>query len=700
MAKGVGRSGSAHMAGLAPGCRRAAALALAVGLGLGPQTAAAQPRNPQRMEPPKWLEDDGKDLFNDLENEENLFGDSACETREKLLKYMAGKGAADAADHRARVLLSLGICEFRKGDYERSKRRLDSAVSELNLPSEELLLTNPNLAPIGTMRQAAEFMTKHELTQAGTALRRCREVLDRNLRKVIKLIHKQMSAQAPVPPVEKLLEEIPGFGKSGQFLPMIRNQVPSLKQDLLWSEMIENSLDTLDKRLMGFDASQKGKRDRLDVSKAKSKGGSLLYVRALASEAVATGDRLAAAQELVREGVAKALVEEATPLDKAVSLVKRGKEGPGCKDDTGLPKTCKALLKVADVRSNGFGETRVLIVKAGKKQPLETCSTNANLGILIAAKGGARLSVAGTDGPTELPAGEPVVFDFCREASIEADAQTPVLFAQAWHPEFAALERTTEIRARSETWGFSEDDVKAAAQVVNDNAKANWDKSAEQWRKGSAALAGLRQSLRDEIDNRRRLEEAAAEAKRSDEVANDEDRQRALEALEKKREARRNAQEQAEEARKLRKKQLEEERAMRDPWLNSPEVREAERRLEGMKESRRDANSKLEFDLSTQLTKDIALAERQLQRTIKLARKAHLSGGTLGGDKAAAAQEGEGEKPAEAGPANPELEKLRKRLQEVKAEKAKASEAENFKEAKRLKLVQQELEGQLQKLEL
>merc|ERR1712159_519363 len=92
--------------------------------------------------------------------------------------------------------------------------------------------------------------------------------------------------------------------------------------------------------------------------------------------------------------------------------------------------------------------------------------------------------------------------------------------------------------------------------------------------------------------------------------------------------------------RKARKKQLEEERANRDPWLNDPEVVEAQKKLDDLKEARRDANAKLEFDLTSQLTKDISAAERHLKKVTKKARKAHKKGGKAeAGSKAEEAKE-------------------------------------------------------------
>merc|ERR1719240_1215888 len=74
---------------------------------------------------------------------------------------------------------------------------------------------------------------------------------------------------------------------------------------------------------------------------------------------------------------------------------------------------------------------------------------------------------------------------------------------------------------------------------------------------------------------------------------------------------------------------MEEERAKRDPWLLSPAVVEAEKKLEELKEARRDANAKLEFDLSTQLTKDISAQERAVKKAIKAAKKEYKKSGKV-----------------------------------------------------------------------
>merc|ERR1712072_1497356 len=169
-----------------------------------------------------------------------------------------------------------------------------------------------------------------------------------------------------------------------------------------------------------------------------------------------------------------------------------------------------------------------------------------------------------------------------------------------------------------------------------------------------------------------------------------------LEELEKKRAERKKKQEQAEQKRIARKKQLELERATRDPWLNDPTVMEAQKKLDDLKEARRDANAKLEFDLTSQLTKDISAAERALKKVTKAARKAFKKGGGQAGANAKTTGEGSD---AESSSAD-KVGELKKKLEEVKKQKAEAAENENFKEAKKLKGVQKDLEDQLKKLEL
>merc|ERR1712187_22601 len=289
-----------------------------------------------------------------------------------------------------------------------------------------------------------------------------------------------MGQGGQAPPLDKIQEEVSGYGKTGNFLPQILKQIPHhIKTELQQMELVDNYLDGLDKKMSATATSLKQSRSRLDKGKSVSKDGVLLYVKGLVTDAISAAENLLAAQE-VEEHVAKAFVKEAESIEKSLTLVKRGKLGKDCKEDKGVPKTCAGLEKVSDVISNGFGETRLLVVKAGKKQQLEVCSTNANVGILVASKDGVKLTVKGEDAQ-DLEAGKPVVVDFCLEAALEASATIPVLFAQAWHPEYAAVERTTELRSRAKAFGLSEAELKEATKVVNDHAKKSWEKSVRAW---------------------------------------------------------------------------------------------------------------------------------------------------------------------------------------------------------------------------
>lgn len=564
------------------------------------------------------------------------------------------------------------------------------------MPSEDFMLQNPQLAPIALTKQAADFMKKYELTQAGTQLRRCREVQERNVKRILKEVVKQMGQQqgGQVPPLDKFVEEIPGMGKTGQFLPSIMNQVPVLREAFAFMGIIEKSLDSLDKKMSSVDSSQKDKKLRLDTSKGKGKSGSMHYARAVFTDPVVKVDRLMAAKDLVEGGAAKELTTSADVFEKGVTLIKRTKSGSGCKD---VAELCSKLSKIADIQTNGFGETRIIVAK-DKKQALDVCTTNVNIGIVVAAKDGAKLVVSGQDA-VDLKAGEPVVYDMCLGADIQAAGKVPVLVAQAWHPEFAAVERTTEIRARSKSFGLSEDDVKSVTKVINDHAKKTWEKSAKAWRAESPGLGSIRESMESADKAAAKAAQDAEDAKRKEDEAEDGERKKALEELEQKRAEKRKKEEEAEEKKRQREKMRQEEKAKRDPWLNSPIVAEAEQKIEELKEQRRDANAKLEFDLSTSLTKEISAAERALKKAIKKAKKEFKKGGGVVPEK-------DGDKKEEKKDTTQKKEKkddaaeLKAKLEDVRKKKLAASEAENFKEAKKLKAEEKELEAALKKLEL
>ena len=151
----------------------------------------------------------------------------------------------------------------------------------------------------------------------------------------------------------------------------------------------------------------------------------MLYVRSIFTEPIVPTEGLAVAKELVDKGITKAVVSSS--FEKSASLVKKSKSGSGCNKDS-AQELCEKLLKIPDIQSNAFGESRMMVLKANKKQMLDTCTTNANIGILVSSKDDVRLTVAGAT--TELKAGEPVGLDFCLEASFLE------LFWKRWKSDF------------------------------------------------------------------------------------------------------------------------------------------------------------------------------------------------------------------------------------------------------------------------
>jgi len=640
------------------------------------------------------MTDDAKDLWNDISTADKRFDTATCESRESLLKALTGASDPQAGHYRFQVLKEIGMCEFIKGDYVRAKKRLDSGVSELNLPNDDMMTSNQELAPVGLLRQAAGLMTKFKLTEAATALRRSREIADRNVKKMLKMLHKQITGQHgadKVPPLEKLIEEIPGFGQTGQILPELMKQAPILQQELPFMEQIDKAVEELDRQLTVFAPEMKTIRTTLD---SKQRGGSLLYARGLVAEAVSAADRSGAAQEFLEAKGDKTFLKEAEKAEKSVTLLKRTGEGSGCKGK-GFDETCEIMSKVADFKSNIFGETRVLVLKAGKQQQLEMCSTNANLAMLVSNQDGVKVTV-GKKSTTDLLKGLPVMINFCQEITLDSEKAAVVLFAQAWHPEFAAVERTTELRNRAKGFSVDEDGIKEATKVVNDYAKKNWEKSRKDWLAGSELLETIQTSLTKEASEAAAKAEAAAEAKRKEEMDGDETRTKNLEELQKKRDAKKKKQEEHDAKRLKQKLQREAERANRDPWLNDPAVLEAETNLNNLKEARREANAKLEFDLTADLTKDISTAERTLKKATKVAKKAHKKSGGKAAPKVELSEDAKAESKALF---TQQTAELKQKLEDVKKKKAEAAENEDFAGAKKLKEKQKELEEKLKKLD-
>merc|ERR1719379_381527 len=120
---------------------------------------------------------------------------------------------------------------------------------------------------------------------------------------------------------------------------------------------------------------------------------------------------------------------------------------------------------------------------------------------------------------------------------------------------------------------------------------------------------------------------------------------------------------------------MKEERENKDPYLKFKEVAAEEAKLEELKAARREANEKLEFDLSTQLTKDISAQERRVKKVIKKAKKAHGKGLTEIAGWGAEADKG-GDKEGADEKEEKKEEKKEKKKEEKKEEKKKDEKKE------------------------
>merc|ERR1712232_1039655 len=433
-----------------------------------------------------------------------------------------------------------------------------------------------------------------KVAEAGVALRRCKTIYGRQWDKMLKMVMKQ--------------NKVPEAGLP-QMMPQIKTQ-PWAVQILGTIEAVDAKLVQVDKHIIA-DKAQKEKKDRLDGKT----GGSLAYFPALPMEATTEASRLNWVEPLTDKFVVLAAEAAEAALEKHASLIKRTKDGSDCAK---LPKLCEAVKEVSDISSNGFGESRLLVLKKGKKQKMDVCETNGNIGVLIALKGNVKLVQGKT---TQVDERSALVYDLCLEASLSADEDnTLALVLQAWHPEVAALERTTYIREKSKSWNLDKDQEKAVTKIANDAAKKGWDKAAKQWRQGST----LGPALTEKIKNAGR---SAAEAKEEEEDKKkaeadaDENLHAARDELAKKRAEKEEAIQKKRDEKKKKTEEVRRQEVEQEPWRMDYRVLDAKTKLEDLKEQRRDANLKMEFDESTRLTKEVSKAERKYDSAMEKARK-------------------------------------------------------------------------------
>merc|ERR1712232_518217 len=461
-----------------------------------------------------------------------------------------------------------------------------------------------------------------KVAEAGVALRRCKTIYGRQWDKMLKMVMKQ--------------NKVPEAGLP-QMMPQIKTQ-PWAVQILGTIEAVDAKLAQVDKHIIA-DKAQKEKKDRLDGKT----GGSLAYFPALPMEATTEASRLNWVEPLTDKFVVLSGEAAEAGLEKHASLIKRTKDGSDCAK---LPKLCEAVKEVSDIASNGFGESRVLVLKKGKKQKLDVCETNGNVGVLIALKGGVKL-VQGAE-TTKVDERSALAYDLCLEASLAAEEDnTLILVLQAWHPEVAALERTTYIREKSKSWNLDKDQEKAVTKIANDAAKKGWDKAAKQWRQGSRLGKELADKIKDQEKSAAEAKEKEEEEKKKAEADADGNLQAAREEVARKRAEKELEKQKKQEAKKARHEETRRKEVENEPWRLDYRVLAAKEKLEALKEERRDANLKMEFDESTRLTKEVSKAERKYNSAMEKAEKHYKKHGSVKTEKGEKSEKGEKKDKAE-----------------------------------------------------
>eukprot|EP00928_Gymnodinium_smaydae_P015694 TRINITY_DN15811_c0_g1_i1.p1 TRINITY_DN15811_c0_g1~~TRINITY_DN15811_c0_g1_i1.p1 ORF type:complete len:688 (-),score=282.46 TRINITY_DN15811_c0_g1_i1:48-2060(-) len=638
---------------------------------------------------PKWIPAEAKDLFGELDEiqasgKAAVYGEEACDVRARLLKLLGPVTGPEKGQIMLMVLGGLGHCELRKRNFAAATRRFESAISEMNAPSEEALMQHPQAANIVLLKNAGVHMKKLDASRSAVEIRRARTLSIRERAKSIKNIakHNKVPAGQESVFVQQIMEKAKAGGQEAVQVKPIVGMINSIDSGV---DLIDELLKDVDLKVIGNDEAQKKKRQRLQSSAGP-------HVPAVLMNGVVDAEHMAFAASIAEKAkdIAKEVADAKDLTAQQRMLLKRAKDGAGCEK---LPVTCKAVKEVPDLGTNPFGETRIVALKKDKKQSLDLCETNANVLLLLPLDAGVSLTV-GDEAPRSLEAQVPVVVDHCLPLSLVAASGASVLSAQAWHPEYSNIERTTEVRERASKWNLKEDDVKEITKNLNAHSKKGWEKALKQWQ-ASPVAEGLRNRLEAEENAKRQQKEAAEKEAEEKAKSEDQDRKKALEELERKRAAKREAEAKKEKERLERKARMEAEKAKKDPWLLDPTVKEAEEKLEELKQERRDANAKLEFDVTKQLTKDINAQERALAKAIKKAKKAYKKNGGVApaADKDAAPEKKKAEKGASSGGA--ELAEAEKKLADLKKRKEKAAEDENFKLAKQLKQEQALLEKEV-----
>ena len=378
-----------------------------------------------------------------------MWQSDVCDTRFEMFQYLGQFDSNPRATQmKTQILQDMGTCYMLKGKYKDAKMRYENALSEAGAP-EDVLMKNIQAAPMVLFRDAAQSLNKGLLSHAGTALRRIATIYTKEFTKMIKTAAKQNNFPIDTP------EKYNMFMQQAQNNPMVgmlKNLNWVVNKILTEVDVLDDESKTISKRLATSDT---------------------MYLSALPTDLFVDSERLIFASSITdkHDEMSSELADA-----KAATFLKRGVKQDDCEK---YPVACEVFTSIAEFSANPFGETRIVNV-GKKKKKFEMCETNGNLGVLYVASGTVKLQVG--DGEQEFSEGDVTGFNFCNASSVSSADGAVAVFAQGWHPEVAALERTHAIRERSSSFKLSEDQVKAITKLANTHAKKSWDKTARIFR--------------------------------------------------------------------------------------------------------------------------------------------------------------------------------------------------------------------------
>eukprot|EP00971_Amphidinium_carterae_P073787 1459006-Amphidinium_carterae.1 len=205
-------------------------------------------------------------------------------------------------------------------------------------------------------------------------------------------------------------------GDQAQQAKMIVKQLNQLDAEV---ELVDLLLERVASAMLADEPEVKDKSSRLKSSTSGS------YVLGLATDPFSPGDDLEMTTSLLLNLDTISTEVKSEAPEKHQTLVKRTKDSSGCKT---LPETCAMVKEYVDVTTNGFGETRVLVLKAGKAQTLDKCDTNANVALVVALDNAVTVTVGSAT--EQLEAQSALVVDHCMPSNIRAEEASSVLVVQ------------------------------------------------------------------------------------------------------------------------------------------------------------------------------------------------------------------------------------------------------------------------------